>query len=283
MDLEMLRAREELGAEQFEKHLRNVFGIQCLDFVETIVINLPEPCYADCEYCIDKALRRHSTTGTKFLEVCEKVLKEFPNARNVSITGGTLNSKDFNALLRMIKVYLPGSFVIWNTNGIGLDETYLPGISEINCVNLHRNSLDEGENKKEFRTRKEIITIEKAKVLLGDKLFVRVTVDEKFDLDEFIKAGVPLYLNRLLPGTEATNSNFRKTMKKLQIENIERKRRNVYIDCVYKNTHVRICLGDKLAECVPNRKPTFLNVAIIHRSGIVCGSWYENDKVIFTP
>ena len=66
MDLEMLRAREELGVECFEKHLRNIFGISCLDFVETIVINLPEPCYADCEYCIDKQLRKHSTSATKF-------------------------------------------------------------------------------------------------------------------------------------------------------------------------------------------------------------------------
>lgn len=279
----MLRAREELGEENFKKHLRNVFGIPCLDFVETIVINLPGPCYADCEYCIDKELRKHSTSPAKFMEVCEKVLLEFPNAKNVSITGGTLNPKDFNNLLVRIKNHLPESFVIWNTNGIGLNEEYLEGISKINCVNLHRNSLDEGENAKEFNATKEIISIERAKMLLGKKLFIRVTVDKNFELDEFIKAGVPLYLNRLLPGTEVTNNKFKITMQKLQIENVEKKRRNVYIDSVYGEVPVRICLGDKLAECVPNRKPTFLNVAIIHRSGIVCGSWYENDKVIFTP
>lgn len=283
MDLEMLRAQEELGAERFEKHLRNVFGISCLDFVETIVINLPEPCYADCEYCIDKQLRKHSTSTAKFMEVCEKVLLEFPNAKNVSITGGTLNPVDFNNLMVLIKKHLPESFVTWNTNGIGVDERYLSGVSKINCVNLHRNSLDESENKKEFKSQKEILSIEKAKLLLGKKLFIRVTVDEKFDLDEFIKAGTPLYLNRLLPGTEVTNNNFKKTMQKLQIENVEKKRRNVYIDSMYCEIPVRICLGDKLAKCVPNRKPTFLNVAIIHRSGIVCGSWYENDKVIFKP
>lgn len=283
MDLEMLRAREELGAECFEKHLRNVFGIWCLDFVETIVINLPEPCYADCEYCIDKQLRKNFTSTAKFMEVCEKVLLEFPNAKNVSVTGGTLNPVDFNKLMMLIKKHLPESFVIWNTNGVGVDERYLSGISKINYVNLYRNSLDESENKKEFNSQKEILSIEKARLLLGKKLFIRVTVDEKFDLDEFIIVGVPLYLNRLLPGTEVTNNNFRKTMQKLDIENVEKKRRNVYIDSMYHGVPVRICLGDKLAECVPNRKPTFLNVAIIHRSGIVCGSWYENDKVIFKP
>lgn len=283
MDLEMLQAREELGAECFEKHLRNVFGISCLDFVETIVINLPEPCYADCEYCIDKQLRKHSTSTEKFMEVCEKVLLEFPNAKNVSITGGTLNPVDFNNLMMLIKKHLPESFVIWNTNGVGVDERYLSGVTKINCVNLHRNSLDECENTKGFKSKKEILSIEKAKLLLGKKLFIRVTVDEKFDLDEFITVGIPLYLNRLLPGTEATNNNFRRIMQKLQIENVQKKRRNVYIDSMYHRVPVRICLGDKLAECVPNRKPTFLNVAIIHRSGIVCGSWYENDKVIFKP
>ena len=34
---------------------------------------------------------------------------------------------------------------------------------------------------------------------------------------------------------------------------------------------------------VVNRKPIYLNVAIIHRSGIVCGSWFEDDKVIYKP
>lgn len=34
---------------------------------------------------------------------------------------------------------------------------------------------------------------------------------------------------------------------------------------------------------MPNRKPIYLNVAIIHRSGIVCGSWFEDDKVIYNP
>lgn len=283
MDLEMLQAKEELGIETFEKHLRDVFGITCLDFVETIVINLPESCYANCEYCIDNELRKHTTTTEEFMKICEMVLMEFPNARNVSITGGTLKSADFNKLIGMIKECLPESFVIWNTNGIGVDENYLSGISKLNCINLHRNSLDENDNKKEFKTNKDIISIEKAKLLMGDKLFIRVTVDEKFDLDEFAKVGIPLYLNRLLPGTSETNENFKKVMQKLRIESVEKKRRNVYIDSIYDDVPIRICLGDKLAECVPNRKPTFLNVAIIHRSGIVCGSWYENDKVIFNP
>lgn len=283
MDQELLRAREELGAECFEKHLRSVFGITCLDFVETIVINLPESCYANCEYCIDEELRKHSTTSTKFMEVCEKVLKEFPNAKNVSITGGTLNHIDFNNLTVMIKKYLPESFVIWNTNGVNIDESYSSGVSRIDCINLHRNSMDDEENRRIFKSKKKIISIERAKELLGERLFIRVTVDENFDIDDYIKAGVPLYLNRLLPGSIETNNKFKETMQKLQVSNVERKRRNVYISTIYKGIPVRICVGDKLAKCIPNRKPTYLNVAIIHRSGIVCGSWFENDKVIFVP
>lgn len=283
MNQELLQARKELGVECFEKHLRSVFGITCLDFVETIVINLPEPCYANCEYCIDEELRKHSTTSAKFMEVCEKVLKEFPKSKNVSITGGTLGYIDFNNLLVLIKKYLPESFVIWNTNGVNIDESYSSGVSRIDCINLHRNSMDDEENRRVFKSKKEIISIERAKELFGERLFIRVTVDETFDIDEFIKAGVPLYLNRLLPGSIETNNKFKETMQKLQVSNVERKRRNVYISTIYKGIPVRICVGDKLAKCIPNRKPTYLNVAIIHRSGIVCGSWFENDKVIFVP
>ena len=55
-NIELMKAKEELGEDRFNKHLREVFGITCLDFVKSIVINLPEPCYAGCEYCIDHYL-----------------------------------------------------------------------------------------------------------------------------------------------------------------------------------------------------------------------------------
>lgn len=283
MNIEMQKAKEELGEEKFYNHLRNIFGQQCLDFVETIVINLPEPCYANCEYCIDKQLRKNSIGNEKFLYICEKVLKEFPNVKNVAITGGTLNYKDFNNLLLLVKEYSPNSFITWNTNGVGIDENYLNGISKINYINLHRNSISEEENQRIFKSKKEILSIAKAKILMGDKLFLRITVDENFNIDDYIAVNTPLYLNRLLPGNDLTNKNFNETMKKLNIMTKEIKRRNVYIDCVYHGVPVRLCLGDKISKCVPNRKPTYLNVAIIHRSGIVCGSWYENDKVIYNP
>lgn len=283
MNTELLKAKEELGEKEFYKHLRQVFNKTCLDYVETIVINLPEPCYANCEYCIDKELRKNSICNEEFLNICEKVLKEFSNAKNVAITGGTLNYKDFNNLLLLIKEYLPEAFITWNTNGIGLNENYLSGISKINFVNLHRNSINETENKQIFKAIKEVISIENAKKLFGNKLFLRITVDENFCLDDYIKTGVPLYLNRLLPGNDLTNKNFYETMKKLNTLSTETKRRNVYIDCMYEGLPVRLCLGDKISKCVPNRRPTYLNVAIIHRSGIVCGSWYENDKVLYNP
>ena len=92
-------AKKELGTERFEQHLRNVFGIPCLDFVKTIVINLPEPCYANCDYCIDHYLRNNSIDTTEFLQICEMVLQEFPNVRSVSITGGSLKADDFNRLV----------------------------------------------------------------------------------------------------------------------------------------------------------------------------------------
>lgn len=104
-------AEKELGTKTFIKHFREVFGVPCLDFVSSIVINLPEPCYANCEYCIDTYLRKHSIDSKRFLEICKKVLEEFPNAKNVAITGGSLNSIDFNCLLTLIKNYLPNSYI----------------------------------------------------------------------------------------------------------------------------------------------------------------------------
>ncbi len=175
MDIELIKAKEELGEQEFYKHLRQIFNKPCLDFVETIVINLPEPCYANCEYCIDKELRKNSINNEEFLNICEKVLKEFPNVKNVAITGGTLNHKDFNNLVLLIKDYLPESFITWNTNGVGINENYLNGISKINFVNLHRNSVNEEENNKVFKATKEIISIEAAKRLFGSKLFLRIT------------------------------------------------------------------------------------------------------------
>lgn len=281
---EFLMAEKELGIETFNEHFREVFGIPCLDFVNSIVINLPEPCYASCDYCIDTYLRKKSIDSKSFLEICEKVLQEFPNIKSVAITGGTLKSMDFNSLISLIKNFFPDSYINWNTNGVAINEEYLEGISKINHINLHRNSIDEVENKQIFRASKPILTIEQAKFLFGKRLCLRVTIDESFDIDEYSEVGVPLYLNRLLPGTKETDEVFNDTIKKLNIsDDVDRRRRNVYLNANYQGVPVRICMGDKLATHVPNRKPTYLNVAIIHRSGIVCGSWFEDDKVLYNP
>lgn len=281
---ELLMAKKELGIETFNEHFREVFGIPCLDFVNSIVINLPESCYANCDYCIDTYLRKNSIDNAKFLRICEKVLQEFPNIKSVAITGGSLNSVDFNNLIELIKNYFPNSYINWNTNGVAINEEYLNGISKINHINLHRNSIDEEENKKIFKTTKPILTIEEAKKLFGDKLCLRVTIDESFDLEEYVKVRIPLYLNRLLPGTNETDNVFNNTVKKIHILNdTDIRRRNIYLSAKYKGVPVRICLGDKLASHIPNRRPTYLNVAIVHRSGIVCGSWFEDDKVLYNP
>lgn len=65
---ELLLAKKELGVETFNEHFREVFGIPCLDFVNSIVINLPEPCYANCDYCIDTYLRKKSIDNKSFFE-----------------------------------------------------------------------------------------------------------------------------------------------------------------------------------------------------------------------
>ena len=283
-DKEFQMAYDELGEKKFNKHLRKVFEITCLDFVKSIVINLPEPCYANCEYCIDNYLRYNKINTKEFLEICKKVLEEFPKAQRVTITGGSLNYEKFNYLIGLIKEYLPDSSLTWNTNGIGLNENYLEGISKLNHINLHRNSPNEDKNKEVFRTNRNIITIEDAKSLLGENLSLRITIDETFDLDEYSKLGIPLYLNRLLPGTEISDKVFNETLKKLNItDSSDIRRRNVYLTAMYNEVPIRICVGDKLANHIPGRRPTYLNVAIIHRSGIVCGSWYEDDKVIYNP
>lgn len=281
---EFLKARNELGDDIFNQHYREVFGIPCLDFVDSIVINLPEPCYASCDYCIDSYLRKNTIDNCTFLEICEKVLQEFPNIKNVAITGGSLNATDFNYLLCLIKTYLPNSYINWNTNGIGISEEYKPGISLINHINLHRNSVDENINKRVFKTARPVMTIDEAKKLFQDKLCLRITIDENFDFEEYIKLQIPLYLNRLLPGTRETDKIFKSAIQKLNISNeIDKRRRNVYLTANCNNVPVRVCIGDKLSTHIPNRRPTYLNVAIIHRSGIVCGSWYEDDKVIYNP
>ena len=281
---ELLMAKKELGTETFNEHFREVFGIPCLDFVNSIVINLPEPCYANCDYCIDTYLRKNSIDNINFLKICEKVLQEFPNIKSVAITGGTLNSVDFNNLIDLIKKYFPDSYINWNTNGVAINEEYLSGIDKINHINLHRNSIDEDTNKKIFKATKPILTIDQAKKLFGEKLCLRVTIDESFDIDEYSKVGIPLYLNRLLPGTKETDDIFNYTVKKLNMsDEVDRRRRNVYLSANYQDVPIRICVGDKLATHIPNRRPTYLNVAIVHRSGIVCGSWFEDDKVLYNP
>lgn len=279
-----LLAQKELREEEFNKHFRTIFGnLQVLDFVETIVINLPGPCYCNCDFCMDKELRKSTNkiTASDFMTSVEKVLHEF-DVKNICITGGSLLSHDFNALIQIIKMLRPNTFVTWNTNGIFIDESY--NIESIDRINLHVNALDKDLNRSYFKTKSKLLSIERAKALFKDKLFLRVPIiDSTFDLDEFVSLKIPLYLNRLLPGTEESNLKFKEVLERLHIDNVTRKRRNSYLDTHYKDVLIRVGLGDSLTRCVPGRYPTYLNVVIIHRSGIVTGTWFENDKIIYEP
>lgn len=278
------RAKEELGVVEYNRRLRKVFGVQCLDFVDTIVINLPGPCYANCHYCIDHELRKSKPNVAGFIDICQSVFSEFPNIKHISITGGSLPHEKFNELLRLIREKYEDCSITWNTNGIGVNEKYLDGIRLINHINLHRNSVTELENSIIYCASKPTMRIDEAKKLFGNALCLRVTVDENFDLDEYAKLGLPLYLNRMLPGTPRTDNAFSSLHKKLNFQGeIDRRRRNIYLNANYKGIPIRVCLGDKVANHVPGRKPTYLNVVIIHRSGAVCGSWYEDDKVLLKP
>lgn len=273
-------AKKEIGANEYNQHLRCVFQKPVLDYVKTIVINLPNSCYANCSYCIDSYLRKNTIKFSEFKNNCKKVFEEFSNIKEISITGGSLPANEFNELIKMILEYYPDVKITWNTNGIMIDEKY--DISSIKYINLHRNSIKDNENKRIFQTSKSILSIVDAKNLFKEKLYLRITVDENFNIDDYTKLGIPLYINRMLPKNQKTELRFNETLKKLEIsKNTDVRRRNKYLKCKYKNVPIRICLGDELASHVPNRYPVFLNVVIIHRSGRVCGSWYEDDKVLF--
>lgn len=215
-----------------------------------------------------------------FLETCEIVLKEKHDFNEVSITGGSLPSDKFNELIDIIQKYCPDVKITWNTNGANINSSY--NVSHIKYINLHRNSADDKTNKELFYTDTEIISIEDFKQFAENKLCIRVTVDKDFDIDEYVKYKTPMYLNRLLPGNTETEKIFNKVKTALNItEDTDVRRRNHYINGIYKDIPVRLCVGDHLAKHVPNKYPTWLNVVIIHRSGVVAGSWYEDDKFLY--
>lgn len=274
-------AKEELGEAEYHTRLRTVFHRPVLDFVSTLVINLPRSCYAACWYCIDASLRRHATSAERFLESCERTFNEFKNIKEVAITGGSLPAVDFNKLIAMITTHYPDVKITWNTAGIMLDSDY--NIAPIRYINLHRNGISEDTNRKIFKTVKPILSIDEAKRLFGDRLFLRVTIDDTFDLDGYASYGVPLYINRMMPATSESKRRFTDVMSKLRIEGADDiRRRNHYITTTYNGITVRVCVGDDVASHVPGRYPVYLNVVIIHRDGTVCGSWYLDDKTLYT-
>ena len=276
-----LKAKTELGEDEYNSKLSTVFGKQVLNFANTLVINLPGSCYADCDYCIDKKLRPNACDVHTFFESLDRITKEPFNFERISITGGSLDAKHFNQIISIITKRWPDAIITWNTNGIFITDEY--NIAPIIHINLHRNAIRESSNKILFRTFAIPMTIDDARKMFGTKLSLRVTVDESFELDDWAKLGVPLYLNRMLPETPATKHKFEDIIRKCQADNKEVRRRNVYLNTTYKDIPVRLCCGDKQAECVINRYPTYLNVVILHRSGIISGSWFENDKLLFDP
>lgn len=280
MNYEFIKAKKEIGNEEFNQRFRKVLGNNCLDYVETIVINLPNSCYANCPYCIDKSIKHKTVDEENFIEKCCIVFNEFKTMPNIAITGGTMSSTNFNRLLNIIRDHYPSAFINWNTNGIKINHSYDEGIRLIDVVNLHRNHYLDDINEKKFYTSKHVLTLEEAKDIFKNKLWLRVTVEHDFNFDKYIDLKLPLYLNRLLPGTKKSKAKFSEVLDRLNIVNNDVKRRNVYINADYEGVPIRICVGDTLSKHISGRKPTFLNVVVVHRNGIVSGSWYEDDKFL---
>lgn len=274
------QALKDINEDEYKQHIRIVCGREVLDYAKSLVINLPGTCYANCSYCIDKDLRPCTTDYLSFLQTCRALLSDKSDFKEISITGGSLPPTEFNMLMMLIRKQCPGAKITWNTNGAHVNAQY--DVSDIKYINLHRNSANDNDNREIFQSKAPILSINEAKVLFEDKLCVRVTVDEDFDLDEYAKYEVPLYLNRLLPGTEASEQRFHEVLDRLAVsEDVDIRRRNQYLNGYCKEIPVRICLGDRLAERIQNRYPMWLNVVIIHRDGTVCGSWYPDDKFLF--
>lgn len=278
MNKNLINAYKEIGGEEFNKYHDVVFGKEVLNYAKSMVINLPSSCYCNCKYCIDNKIKNDIINEDDFLNRCEYVFNEIKDIKEVSITGGTLKPKYFNKLIAMIKKYYNGCIISWNTNGVNITKEYEVGC--IDYINLHRQYIDDDKNRESLVTRCNILTIDEAKNMFGDKLYLRATVLEDFNLKEFLGTGINLYLNRVIGGTKEDERVFDNILSKLKIDKNDVRRRNKYLNCNLDGRKIRLALGDKDAKRVPGRYPTFLNVVIIHRNGKVCGSWYYDDKLL---
>ncbi len=283
-------ALQEIGKEEFDKKYHKVFGKPILDYVDTIVINLPEPCYANCPYCMDKAIRNQTITNKTFLKTVDEITQNFSKSTRVCLTGGTMNPTDFDKMLTLIENNLTTSnpFITWNTNGIGFYEEWnkwqeVLSKHYIAKINLHRNSAEDTENAKCFCTNKKVLTLSDAKTLFKDTLTLRITITEDFKLEPYADLNIPLYLNPMVPFTPKTARVFLEVKKELSIVDKQITRRNAWLNTTYKNIPIRVCMGDRSAKRHPNREPVFMNVVIIHRNGVAGGTWYDDDKVIYRP
>lgn len=285
MNDEIQKAVDELGHDEFNRRFRRIFGEDRLDFVDTIVINLPRSCHANCRYCIDNKIRFVRANVDMFMDSCERTLREFPNTKRISITGGSLDHNEFNRLMDMIGEYFPDAEITFNTNGI-FSKAKDYDFGRMTFVNLHRFSTDEKKNADGFRSSMHVLTLDEAVDVFGDSLTLRTVVDDDFDFDEYMKTGINLYLNRLIGGNEHTERKFwelEEYLSNATKTNIEHRRRNQYETFKYNGVNIRLGIGDYNQTHKIGRKAFWVNVAIVHRSGIVSGSWFEDDKVLYRP
>ena len=272
-------AKQEIGEKEYQEHYRVIENTPILDYVSTIVLNLPFDCKCNCTYCLDKHLRKCKQADLwDWFWMAKHTIYLFPKTRNVTITGGTIYPYCFNMLVEYIKKELPEAEITWNTNGV--DSYDIMEFENITHINLHRQSVDDWMNTKKFHTDDYLITLNQAKEYFGDKLTIRTVITPEFDLDEYTGLGIPLFLNRQLPATPENNILFDRVLDKLDITDVERRRNNKYYTSSYNGVPVRIGVGDDKYKHIPGRKPVFFNVAILHRTGILAGTWYEDDKVL---
>lgn len=297
----LLSAKEEVGDEEYNERLQFVYDRPVLNYADTFVVNLPGPCGANCVYCIDKMQGFNSNIDyQKWLNKFKQVLSEFKLTpfKRITITGGTLPPEYFNQMMAIIRDHyrwsnLKKPIINWNTNGYRVNGLY--DISYINYVNLHRQAKNDDKNKALFRFKEDPITLSNAKLLFQNKLYISMVVTKDFNLDECWFMFTNVNLRRQMPSTKETDEKFAEVEEKLKITFKKglsySPRRNRYVNYIQDNKYtdkkniiaqqtVRLSYGDPEQNHIPGRYPVFLNVVILHRNGRVCGSWFEDDKVL---
>jgi len=247
---------------------------------DTLFLNLPLKCYANCEFCSDINLKKNTISMEEWMYNLEKIPSDLAIER-VVISGGTPTP---GTLERIVSLF-PNKQISLNTNTLadGLFEVCkkLVEKNQLQYIGLSRHAIEDRDNDAIFKTGMTLSLSNKNTIIskyipeLGKAFSLRRVIDDSLNLDEYLNAfKCNIVLNLMYDNKQSGFLYLEKALDLLKLYEykVETHGNMVYHQADLKDgRYLRISMGDYGLDTKLESSEY-----VFHRNGKLADGWRDD-------